>query len=438
MSHSVLACVAESCPTRRGGVVTVRPVSRTTRAVTIAATAIAVLFGGLVPATTASATDTATSVEAKRKAGPSAKSAKGKVRRNANGEIIATCSPETATPNAFSRARYVWTQLRNAGYSPAASAGVVGVLDYRSALAPMAIAADWWGFGIAQWPGNRWKSYVDWVEADGFNRWSPKRQVMWLVQEMATNPETFDSENFKGQTDASQAARVFRQTYYLTPADEPAVSAMGSRARQWLDQLRDLPLIELNPALTNGIQVPCEPASGALLDRCPMVPDSFKRSFASFTGFSWDRLDGNTQMMSRCVYTNFPYIQSQGTYNGHSPDWSQAIDFFMPSGCTYRDGRAVTSSSVDLAVGKRLARYLIVNAGKIGLDYIIFQDHIRNPDEHTGERYWRRVSMWRKDNYNNGDCVNTHYDHVHASTYSSGGWAASVPQPALNPDGLPW
>ncbi len=140
-------------------------------------------------------------------------------------------------------------------------------------------------------------------------------------------------------------------------------------------------------------------------------------------------------MMTRCVYTNFPNIQSHGTYNGHSPNWSQAIDFFMPSGCTYRNGRAVTRSSVDLVVGKRLTRYLIINANKVGLDYLIFQDHIRNPDERAGERYWRRVSQWRQDNYNNGDCVNTHFDHVHASIYS-GGWAASR-VPALNPDGKP-
>ena len=39
------------------------------------------------------------------------------------------CSADTITPLSTPRARYVWTQLRKAGYSPAASAGVVGLLD---------------------------------------------------------------------------------------------------------------------------------------------------------------------------------------------------------------------------------------------------------------------------------------------------------------------
>lgn len=393
------------------------------------------LLGGLIPAAAAPAAESAAGVEAKRKA-PSSKSSGTRVRRTAYGELIATCGPATITPNAFPRARYLWNQLRLAGYSAEASAGVVGVLDYRSALAPMAISEDWWGYGIAQWPGNRWKTYLSWIDDNRYNRWSPLRQVTWLIQEMATNPETFDSEAFKTLTDPGQAARVFRQTYYLTPAEDDVTSAMSSRAEQWLALLKDQPVTTLNPALTNGLQVPCPPASGARVDRCPMVPASYKRSFAAFTGFSWRRLNSNTKLMTQCVYANFPNIQSHGTYNGHSPNWSQAIDFFMPSGCTYRNGRAVTRSSADLVVGKRLTRYLIINANKVGLDYLIFQDRIRNPDERAGERYWRPVSLWRQDNYNNGDCVNTHFDHVHASVYS-GGWAASR-VPALNPDGKPW
>lgn len=422
MSQNGLACVPEDCPTRRIGVVTVRPVSRTTRALAAAAISLTVLIGSL-PVTAAQASPSAPTAAAKRKSGNAA----------------TLCAPEAITPGAFPRARYLWTQLRLAGYSPEASAGVVGVLDYRSALAPMAISQEWLGYGIAQWSGERWAAYVASVEAQQANRWSPKRQVLFLVGEMATDPATFDNATFRTMTDAVAAARTFRQTYYPTPADEVAVTAMAARAQQWLELLKDQPLVELDPALTNGLRVPCTPASGAVLDRCPMVPDSFKSSFRAFTGFDWNRLSPNTQMLSRCVYTNFPYIQSQGTYSGHSPVWSQAIDFFMPSGCTYRNGSPMTRSATDLAVGKRLARYLIANAGRIGVDYIIFQDHIRNPDEHAGENQWRRVSRWRRDNYNNGDCVNTHYDHLHASTYGGSAWSAtSVRKPDLNPDGKPW
>ncbi len=395
--------------------------SRTLRLVAIAATALAVLTG-TVTAQAAPAAESAAAAPAKRR----------------TAEVPTICSPTEMTPNAFPRARYVWGQLRTAGYSAAATAGVIAVLDHRSALAPMAISPGGYLFGIAQWPAARWSVHVASTESLGVNRWSLKQQVASLLTEMATNPEKFNNATFMGLTDPGQAARVFRQTYFPDVTSDENAARMAERARAWSATLSAVPTTPSSAALTNGILVPCRPAGGAVLDRCPMVPDSFKRSFRSFTGFRWDRLSANTQLMSRCVYTNFPHIQAHGTYSGHMPVWRQAIDFFMPSGCTYRNRRAVTRSRTDLIVGKRLARYLILNTQRLGIDYMIFQDHIRNPDEHAGEGQWRRVSRWRRDNYNNGDCVNTHFDHLHASTYAGGGWAASVRVPGLNPDGKPW
>lgn len=351
-------------------------------------------------------------------------------------DLPATCSPTAITPQATPRARYIWTQLRLAGYSPAASAGVVGYLDFRSSLAPMAIAIDSTGYGIAQWPVDRWQAHVTQAEANRWNRWSLRSQVLDLVAEMATNPGTFDSEAFRGQTDPVEAARVFQRNFIPSDPGAAALAAVGSRAAAWFDILNPLPIVELDPAETNGIPVPCVPTD-VTVDRCPMVPDSFKRSFAAYTGFAWDRLGGNTQRLSRCVYTNFPYIASQGTYVGHKPRWSLALDLFMPNGCTTARGRRFTTSSLDKSVGDRLTRYLMDNARKIGLDYLIWQDHIRNPSERAGENYWRPVGYWRQDNYNNGNCTNTHFDHVHVSTYP-GLTAASVGRAALNPDGKPW
>ena len=46
-----------------------------------------------------------------------------------------------------------------------------------------------------------------------------------------------------------------------------------------------------------------------------------------FTGFDWNEMSENARKTSRCAYTHFPLIQMQGTYNGHMPVWSQAIDF---------------------------------------------------------------------------------------------------------------
>lgn len=389
------------------------------------ATAAALLLTGSVAASAAVATPDSAAAPAKRK-------------KPGDG-VAGSCDAASITPGASPRARYLWIELRSAGYSPEATAGVIGVLDYRSALAPMAISEDWSGYGIAQWPTDRWQSYNSWADEYGYNRWSPKRQVEWLIEEMAANPESFDSTAFATATDPAAASATFRQSFFPAPADPAALGDMASRARSWLSQLAGTALTEMDPALTNGIRVPCLPASGAVLDRCPDMPQAYQSAFKSFTGYTWTNLDSNAEMMSRCVYANFPYIQSQGTYAGHMPVWSQAIDFFMPYGCTYRNGHAVTRSKTDLLVGKRLARYLITNGDRFGLDYMIFQDHIRNPDEHPDENQWRQVSNWRRDNYNNGDCVNTHFDHLHASVYKGDGWAASTtPKPALNPDGKPW
>lgn len=79
----------------------------------------------------------------------------------------------------------------------------------------------------------------------------------------------------------------------------------------------------------------------------------------------------------------------------------------MQHGCSQVGARRRTNSAVDKRLGDRLAHYLTHNNSRLGLRYQIWQDRIR-----SGGRFG-----WRNDRYNNGDCTNTHYDHVHASTY---------------------
>jgi hypothetical protein len=170
-----------------------------------------------------------------------------------------------------------------------------------------------------------------------------------------------------------------------------------------------------------------------------MVPDSFKTYFANFTGFSWDEMSPSAKLMSRCVYIRFPHITNHGTYNGHSPVWSQAIDFMMPQGCETGSDGSYTRNRMDRAVGDRLARYLFQRAERLNIDYLIWQDSIRNPGERSYEDVWAPIGNWRNDSYNNGDCTNTHFDHVHVSVYADILAASTTaPPPALNPDGEPW
>lgn len=316
------------------------------------------------------------------------------------------CRPTEATPNAKLRARMVWAELRLAGYSPQASAGVLGALDNASAFAPMAQSRNRTRFGLAQWRTERWRAYVASVEATGHNRWGPLSQLTYLIADMQQNPGAFVDHRFRRMTDPAAAARAFHRSYLGRTADRRGGLRSAHKARAWYRTLRRSAVRQVPSGRTQGIRVPCQPR-GVVLGRCPEVPLSFKSDFKTFTGFSWDRLSFATRRMSSCVYVNFPSIVAHGTYRGHMPVWRRALDFLVQHGCSQVGAKRRTNSAVDRRLGDRLADYLTRNNGRLGLRYQIWQDRIR-----SGGRF-----AWRADRYNNGDCTNTHFDHVHASTY---------------------
>ncbi|MFN8126398.1 MAG: phage tail tip lysozyme [Candidatus Nanopelagicales bacterium] len=346
--------------------------------------------------------------------GPSASAVPAKKKRST--AVTAVCPTGAVTPGSFKRARYIWKRLRVAGYSPAATAGVLGNLDHVSGLTPTAVSDDKTRFGIAQWPRKRWNRYVERVNAAGGNRWSLASQTTYLLHEMAGGFSVFNDTTFRTRINPAKAAAVFSATFM--PPSPTVMGIRGTKARLWASYLADTPAERANDIGTYGSKIPCNPP-GARLDRCPPVGSHYKAFFRDFTGFNWNDMSANARKMSRCVYTNFPPIKMQGTYNGHMPDWSQAIDFMMPSGCVTGSKGSYTRSPAEQRMGSRLARYLFENADRLGIDYLIWQDHIRNPGEHADENTWTTVGYWRPDNYNNGDCTNTHFDHVHASVYSS-------------------
>ena len=133
------------------------------------------------------------------------------------------CAATTTTPGAKSRALYVWKRLRNAGFSPAASAGVLGYLDHVSGVSPIAFATSGQRIGLAQWPRDRWKSYTAALEAKGNNRWSMKHQVTHLMDEMTATWRESRAKKFKALTAADKAARVFARQF--DPASEDAATA---------------------------------------------------------------------------------------------------------------------------------------------------------------------------------------------------------------------
>ncbi len=345
--------------------------------------------------------------------------------------VATTCAVNAVTPGSYKRARYIWKRVRSAGYSPAAAAGVLGNLDHVSALSPTAMSLDKTRFGIAQWPAKRWSRYVERVNAAGGNRWRLASQTTYLLREMAGGFSKYNDASYRTRIVPVNAASAFATTFM--PPSVKSLAARTTKARLWAAALAATPAEPANDIGTYGMTIPCNPP-GATLDRCPPVGAHYKSYFEDFTGFDWNEMSENARKMSRCAYTHFPLIQMQGTYNGHMPVWSQAIDFMMPSGCVSASKGSYTRSPAERRMGGRLARYLFVNNERLGIDYLIWQDHIRNPGEHADENAWRTVGLWRPDNYNNGDCTNTHYDHVHASVYSSSVNAWMRP-PRGNPEG---
>lgn len=107
---------------------------------------------------------------------------------------------------------------------------------------------------------------------------------------------------------------------------------------------------------------------------------------------------------------------SFGTYAGHSPTPERALDCFtqVPS-----DRRAPETPGLGRVLGDDIAEFAVENIDRFGIDYVIFRQHIYNPEIAT---YWRQME-------DRGGVTNNHFDHVHVSfdlTASGGDTPAPV------------
>lgn len=327
------------------------------------------------------------------------------------------CPTTEITPNVAPRAQYVSDRMRRAGYPAAAVAGVLGNLDYLSAFTPTAQSASGKRTGLALWGGARWKRYTAFAAREGVNRWFLSAQTTFLLREMAADPGPFRDGRLRRSRDPENAASYFHKTFVRTAVPAAQVRATrGAKALGWAQALAGRP-VDRSPGDngTYGLFLTCEPVTGTV-ERCPTVPASFRASFQRHTGFRLTSISSASQLVSRCVYANFPRIRLHGTYKpGHMPTWGRALDFMMPAGCTTGSQRSFTRSGADLLLGSRLAQYLLRRGDRFGLDYVIWQDRIRNPDSFYLEDPFAPIDTWREDRHNNGDCTNTHFDHVHMS-----------------------
>jgi hypothetical protein len=105
--------------------------------------------------------------------------------------------------------------------------------------------------------------------------------------------------------------------------------------------------------------------------------------------------------------------RSIGTYPGHSPSIDRALDIFVP----------VSSRTL----GDAICAFALANLERFGIDYVIYRQHIYNPDVAP---YWRLMA-------DRGNPTQNHMDHVHVSFEPTAPKPNPVPDPRPTPDPEP-
>lgn len=111
-----------------------------------------------------------------------------KLRNNRNITVVQTSS----TGNASSSVVFAWRFFIDKGFSPEATAGILGNLQAESGLDPnirQGPNASGAGYGICQWTryvngtesGAQWQAVVDWCNANGFDAETLEGQLNYLV-----------------------------------------------------------------------------------------------------------------------------------------------------------------------------------------------------------------------------------------------------------------
>lgn len=100
---------------------------------------------------------------------------------------------------------------------------------------------------------------------------------------------------------------------------------------------------------------------------------------------------------SACKYVS---ACSNGTYRGHSPTASRAVDLMVSA--------YGTSTAAGRIKGDRVVAFAVNNRKKFGIMYVIWRQRINSFDG----RGWRAME-------NRGSITQNHYDHVHVSFYTT-------------------
>jgi hypothetical protein len=169
---------------------------------------------------------------------------------------------------------------------------------------------------------------------------------------------------------------------------------------------------------------------------CEAYPKDFQERFKSSSQYySFSMMSPDAQFVMECVRSRFNMPKWQPiTRPDHHPAGDKAIDFMTPIwpgnvGC-------VTSSDTGdkkmiYEQGNQLAADLVRYRKELGVMYVIWQDRRWSPGKGLSPNL--PPEQWPIDTFNNADCNNEHYNHLHVGVYGNkhtgfavDGWVAPV------------
>ena len=111
--------------------------------------------------------------------------------------------------------------------------------------------------------------------------------------------------------------------------------------------------------------------------------------------------------LTRCVAQQFGQITTIGTYTGHHPDLTRAVDIMIPS----------YASATGKAMGVQVRDWVQQHAAPLGVEYLIWNEQIWST-KRAGEG-WRQCGTAAATCYTGPDDSASHRNHVHVSVFGS-------------------
>lgn len=228
-------------------------------------------------------------------------------------------------------------------------------------------------------------------------------QAFYGLAEHTDNPGLTDIEGWQQMTITEAAQAVER-------------SAFPNAYAKWEDAARVI-VAQLGADPGAADAQGCIPAGsvGDLTGDCP--PTNFSAE---------EVLTPDALLVLRCVAERFPVINDMGTYPGHDPDMTRAVDVMIPQ----------WNLQTGQALGDEIATWIKDHQREFGVQYIIWSGRIWNIER--DDEGWRTYF-----NATNPDPSKSHRNHVHISVYghrgtgpagsdgvpAPGGWSPPLAQP---------